>query len=315
MAGSVTLSVEVELGWGVHDIGTYDRLSPDGSTERAYLRRLLARCEELDLPISFDVVGHLFLAECDGHHEGPYPPGWFDEDPGTGPESDGRFYAPDVVEAIEASPVAHEICTHTFSHTLGTMPDETLAADLEAAQRVHERHLGERTVSLVPPRHQQWDADLLADAGIEIARYGVDTGDKSAVNRARELLAGPLPTWEPELVDGVVETYCTTYPSLVSPAIVSGRQRRKHPVFRAVPLTVRQRLHGRSLRRAVDRVADGGGNVNLWCHLFDLSNERQWPPLSRFLGDLAARRDAGDVDVLTLEGLNERVRSGQLVQA
>lgn len=103
--------MEVELGWGVHDLGTYDHLSPDARVERAYLRRLLARCEETNIPILFNVVGHLLLDGCDGNHAGPYPSNWFDADPGTNLETDGLFYAPDIVDQIAASPVAHELCS------------------------------------------------------------------------------------------------------------------------------------------------------------------------------------------------------------
>lgn len=314
MRGEVTLSIEVELGWGVHDIGDYEYVSEDGEAERVYLQRLLGRCEDLDLPVSFDVVGHLFLDECDGRHPGPYPDGWFDADPGTGFPEDGRFYAPDVVDRIASSSVTHELCTHTFSHTLATQPAETVAADLEAAQRVHERHLGRRTKTLVPPRHAPPPDEMLADAGLEIVRCGRDTGDKSRPARVRELVAGPVPTWEPTVEGGVVHAHCTTYPSLTAPAVVAGQERQKHPALRSIPVGVRQRLHLRALRNAVDRAAATGGTVNLWCHLFDLANPYQWPPLSRFLGYLARRRDAGDVAVRTLAGLNEAVRERREVR-
>lgn len=307
--GTVTLSIEVELGWGVHDIGTYGHLSPDGTRERAYLDRLLDRCVETDIPISFDVVGHLLLDGCDGDHGGPYPPRWFDEDPGTDPETDGRFYAPDAVDRIVETPVPHELCTHTFSHTIGSGAPATVKADLARAQQLHERRLGDRTVALVPPRHHLPPRTVLTDSGIQIVRVGRSTRSGSRVSRFRELLVGPIPTWEPRLVDGVVETYCTTYPSLVAPTVVVGRDSSAHPAFRLFPKTVRTQLHLRALRRVVDRVAVEGGHVTLWCHLYDLANEHKWPPLSTFLGALARRRDAGDVDVLTLSELNDRVRA------
>lgn len=308
MGGTVTLSIEVELGWGVHDLGAYDHLSADGRKERTYAKRLLDRCDEMGIPISFDVVGHLLLDECDGHHDGPYPAGWFAEDPGTGPETDGLFYAPDIVDAIATSRTPHEICTHTFSHTLATGPNETVVADLERAQQVHERHLGERTASLVPPRHVPPSRSVLADAGIEIVRPGRDTSEKSRARRFRELVAGPVPTWEPQLVDGIVETYCTTYPSLTAPSLFVGQRAESHPVYRFMPVALRRRLYLRALSESVQRVAETDGDLHLWCHLFDICNEQQWPLVSEFLGYLSERQAAGDVDVLTMAELNDRVR-------
>lgn len=311
MGGTVTLSIEVELGWGVHDKRSYEHLSPDGDAERAHLHLLLELCERLNLPISFNVVGHLLLHECDGHHQGPYPEGWFDEDPGTNVERNGLFYAPDVVERIAASRVPHEICTHTFSHTLAKQPAETVAADLAEAGRLHEQRLGAQPVSLVPPRHAPPPTDVITDAGLEIVRVGRDTSDTSRGSRFQELVAGPLPTWQPTLADGIVETYCTTYPSLTAPTVVAGNRRPEHPALRAVPQSIRRYLHRRKLRRAVDRAARVGEHVNLWCHLSDMCNTRQWPMVSRFLGYLAGRRDAGDVAVITLAGLNDWIRAAE----
>ncbi|WP_164974842.1 hypothetical protein [Halegenticoccus tardaugens] len=50
MSGRLTLSLEIELGWGCHDLGTLDRLSRDGYEETRTLEWLLARCDELEIP-------------------------------------------------------------------------------------------------------------------------------------------------------------------------------------------------------------------------------------------------------------------------
>lgn len=41
MTGIVTLSVEVELGWGMHDLDEFSHLSPNRSAEERALTRLL----------------------------------------------------------------------------------------------------------------------------------------------------------------------------------------------------------------------------------------------------------------------------------
>jgi hypothetical protein len=308
MAGVVTLSMEVELAWGVHDIGEFSHLSDDGGPERAYLESLLERCEAVDVPISFDVVGHLCQSACDGAHDGPHGPEWFDADPGTDAAADPLHYAPGMLRAIRDRPTGHELCTHSYSHVrCDEVGPATLAWELERAQSLLETVTGSRTGSIVPPRHGRPPADALRDADIEIMRMSRDTSGRNVLARAKELVIGPHPTHEPRLVDGVLETYCTTYPSLTSSALPAG-QRSPAAVFRTVPVRTRQYLQRRYLNRAVDRAAATDGYCHLWCHLYDLANEYQWPVIRAFLGDLADRRDRGEVRVLTMADLNDHYR-------
>lgn len=313
MSGTVTISIEIELGWGVHDLGTFGHLSSRGQRERTYLSRLLDRCAELDLPISFDVVGHLGQSSCTGDHDGPHEDGWFDADPSTDVATDPLFYAPEAIEAIEASPADHELCTHTFSHVLcNAVSEETLAWEFERSQEYLEQLTGSRTVSIVPPRHYRPPASALREAGIETMRMCRDTSDRSKPARAKELLVGPHPQFRPQMVDGVVETYCTSYPSLTSSALPAGQRSAARP-FSALPIRSRQYLQRRYLQRALADTAGNDAYCHLWCHLYDLSNWYQWEPISAFLGELAAMRERGTVEVLTMEALNDHVRDADEV--
>lgn len=311
MSGVVTLSMEVELGWGVHDIGDYAHLSDDGAQEREYLGRLLDCCDEIDVPITFDVVGHLCQSACCGNHDGPHESDWFDADPGTDVTADPLFYAPDVVDEIDGRRTDHELASHTFSHVMcNRVGPETVSWELAESQTVLRRTTGSKTVSLVPPRHSRPPTAPLRAADIEITRMSRDTSDKSRRARLKELLIGPHPLFDPVLVDGVVETYCTSYPSLTSSALPAGQRAPLAP-FSAVPVRMRQSLQRRYLRRAVEVAIEEEGYCHLWCHLYDLSNEYQWPVVRAFLRALAAMRDRGDVRVLTMEQLNDHVREKQ----
>ena len=308
MSGVVTLSMEIELGWGVHDIEASAHLSDGGRSERRYLTRLLDRCEAVDVPISFDVVGHLCRSSCDGDHAGPHGEGWFDADPGTDAATDPLFYAPAAIESIADRPTDHELCTHTFSHVrCDDVSRATLAWELRESQKYLRRLGGSSTVSIVPPRHYRPPASALTEAGIETMRICKDTSDRSIPARAKELLVGPHPTFEPRIVDGVLETYCTSYPSLTARALPAGQRPPPAP-FSALPVRTRQYLQRRYLRRAVRDAVENDGYCHLWCHLYDLSNRYQWPPIDAFLGELAALRDRGEVEVLTMAALNDHVR-------
>lgn len=305
MPGTLTISIEIELGWGVHDLPTRRHLSEDGRRERAYLRRLLGKADDCGVPISFDVVGHLLLAECDGSHEGPYPEGWFDADPGTDVETDGLFYGPDMARAVLDADVDHELCTHTFSHLLcHRASDELLSTELERVGELHADVDGE-VVSIVPPRHYRPNNEVLRRNGVRVARYARTKRSPTIAHRFKQVTVGPHPEWEPHVDDGLLETYCTTYPSLTAGTLPSGREPPR-AVFRPLPLAARKRAHEFYLRRATNRAVESGVPLHLWCHLYDLSNEEQWSVLGRYLEFLGDVPDE-ELEVLTMRSLGDRL--------
>ncbi len=309
MTTTVTISIEIELGWGVHDLQRYGHLSERGQEERRYLRKLLDACDAHRIPVSFDVVGHLFLEECAGTHPGPYADGWFEADPGTDRETDPLFYAPDMIDEIVARPTDHELCTHTFSHVLcGDADEDTQRHDLEYAQHLHESEGSGQTTSLVPPRHYDPSADVLRDQGIGIVRVPTDESTATGISRFRELLLGPPPVGEPQIENGIVETYCTSQPTLTAASLPSG-QRATHLAFRWLPVGVRRRLHERYLRTAVDAAIDDDSSLHVWCHLYDLSNEYQFPQIESFLKTLASLREDDEVAVKTMSELDDDIRA------
>lgn len=307
MTGVLTLSVEVELAWGNHDTGEFERLSEDGEAERHYLSRLLAATERHQVPFSFDVVGHLLLESCSGTHDGPHPDGWFRADPGTERDEDGLYYAPDAVEEIRSTSTGHEICTHTFSHALfDEMSRETTAWELRRVQELHRETLGRPATSIVPPRHHSPPYDLLKEYGIEVIRPAMRSETPTKFHRYKELLVGSLPLSELRMRDGVVETSCTTYPSLTAPAFPPG-QGPAHRGFRYLPDAAIERLHVNKLAEATRRAVENDGHLHLWCHLFDVSNRRQLAAVGAYLEWLETYREEADLTVATMDELPDHV--------
>lgn len=307
MSGIVTFSMEIELAWGDHDTGDLDRLSPDGREERTYISKLLAVTEETRIPFSFNVVGHLFLEECSGDHDSPHDDGWFRSDPGTDRRTDGLFYAPDLIAEIRSSSFEHEVCTHTFSHALfDKISRETCVWELDRVQELHREHTGETTRSLVPPRHQSPPKDVLVENGIEVLRPAMRRRTPTKLRRFKELLAGPLPLSELRSDGDVVETTVTTNPSLSAAALPSG-QGTAHPVFRYLPVSLRQRYHLEKLKRATEAAAEAESHLHLWSHLFDISNEYQFEVVREYLEWLDDYRENHDVIVAPMEDLPAHV--------
>lgn len=306
MAGLVTLSIELELGWGKHDLDDFAHLSPDRTAESQALDRLLDCCEALSLPISFDIVGHLLQERCLGHHDGPYPAGWWDHDPGTDEATDPLFYAPSLVDRIRRADTDHELCTHTYSHILADeVPDTVVAHELAAVRDAHRQHGLPDPTSIVMPRHRNAPTRPLRDAGITTIRKPLSGYDRPNLGPLRTLswiLTRDHPVTSLQQTDGLVETFCTPHPSLTTTTLPQG-QSPPHGAFRAMPVRLRQRLQTRYLRDSIDRAAATEGHVHLWTHLYNLANDAQWSPLRDGLAYLAEKRNRDQVQVACMRAL------------
>jgi peptidoglycan/xylan/chitin deacetylase (PgdA/CDA1 family) len=309
---TATITIEIELGWGLVQYDMLDALSEDRKRETETLVQLLSLCDELDLPLTFDVVGHLFLEEPLEDYDGDHPEGWFGDIPQTGLESDPEFYAPDLVQMIRAATVDHELATHTFTHVRsGEVSKETLRWELENVTAVHDEMDGSAPRSFVPPNHSKPPYDVLTDAGIRVVRlpnYHADgiSPPATRVHEAGRILSGRDPLVKPAHVDGLVETYVSEHISLASPLLPSG-QLPPHPLFQALPKSLRRTLHSRALSTTLQKAREQNIPVHHWAHLWDLSNDQQWPQVEQFLRELAAVETEGAVSVRTMGELEQFV--------
>jgi peptidoglycan/xylan/chitin deacetylase (PgdA/CDA1 family) len=307
VTATVTLSLEIELGWGYHDLRRFGKLGPDREPTTRTLGRLLDLCDELEIPFTFDVVGALAHDEVTEVREGPHPDGWFETVADVGPSRPALFCAPDLVGDVRRAAVPHEICTHTYSHVLcGDVPDHVVAWELETANEVLGRFLDDPPVSFVPPRHSPPPKRVLRENGVDIVRTIGSDPAPTKLHKLNDLLFDPPDPMAPAVVDGVVETYCTPYTTLTSSMLPSG-QKPPLKMFGPIPRRVRQRLHRRYLDRAVEKAVARDSYTHLWGHLHELGNDAQWRPIRSFLESLAARRDRGEVEVLTMAGLRDHV--------
>lgn len=323
MTGTVTLSVEIELAWGVahvDEMAPLERHSPNRREETARLDALLAVCDELDLPISFDAVGHLLLESCSGAHAGPHPAGWFESDPGTSHRDDPLYYAPDLIDAVTGAPTEHELCTHTFSHARCDQTDPAvLDWELRRVAEVHNDRDAGPVTSFVPPVHAPPPRDVLREHDIRTVRRPVEYRPPVAdpdppsgpfgqlIWRLRrldpvEMLFRTPTIRDPKRRNGLTETYVSWHTSLSAPYLRNGRVR-PHPVYRAVPRSIRQHHHLRHLLAGLREAARTDTSIHYWTHLFNLAPAEQWAPVRNFLRALARYRDQGAVQVSTMNEL------------
>ncbi|ELZ40567.1 Polysaccharide deacetylase [Halorubrum californiense DSM 19288] len=294
----------------MHDLETFSHLSRDRAAEERVLSDLLQACRRNGIQVTFDVVGHLLEESCDGVHPGPYPTGWWKNDPGTSRREHPLFYAPDLVEKIRSDSIDHEICTHTYSHVLADeVSDKTLNRDLTAARAAHEEQGLPSPESIVMPRHREVDYSILSDHGIDVIRTPIKKYNPEIKNPFQKywwIATRNHPPCEIRLSQGLLETTCTPHPSLSSTILPSG-QRRPSPYFRLLPRPVRERLHRRYLRDAIGLAAEEDEHVHLWTHLHNIANDSQWRAIKPTLDDLGRCQEQGDAEILRMCDLREVV--------
>jgi UV DNA damage repair endonuclease len=310
MTATVTLSLEVELGWGAPVGNNYSVLSESRESETNTLNSLLKHCDKLEIPFTFDIVGHLFHESCSGNHPSPHDNGWFRNDPGTNIKTDPQFYAPDLISEITDSQAEHEIATHTYSHALlDEISRETIEWEFNQAKDQHADAQIDLPKSLVPPCHRDVPLDIVRESGIETVRTPFvnyrrpDTSGK--VSSLHWLITRTHPVGFLMERKGVILTPCTHHPSLSTPLLPQGQQS-VNPLLRVLlPTPIRQRIHRQYLQNAVDRVIERNSHLHLWTHLFNISNKKQSKPLFEFLRYLSAKAKNGEIHLRTMDELPE----------
>lgn len=170
------VSIDTELAWGSFDRDGLKKYGHQYAQEREIVRNLLNLFERYGISATWAVVGHLFLSRCSP--KGPdshdhvlqpeyhwYPQGWLSHDPFSDADSAPFFYAPDIVDAILASPQPHEIASHTFTHAI--LGDQECTREVAYSQLAECRRLahqkGAVLRSIVFPRNSIGHLDVLCE--------------------------------------------------------------------------------------------------------------------------------------------------------
>ena len=187
MRPTLVISIDHEFIWGC-----FDQLGPDAFLKvypdpRGVVRALVDLFEELQIPTTWAMVGHLFLASCNRGHDGrPHPEiarphhrwysgDWLGADPCTDRTRDPLWYGDDILDLIQSARAGHEIACHSFSHVVYGDPGchrEAASTDLRACVETAARR-GIKLRSFVFPRNSEGHHALLREHGF-IAFRGED---------------------------------------------------------------------------------------------------------------------------------------------
>lgn len=182
--GVFTLSLDVELCWGVVD--KPDQLKKNMTyykEARDCIEKILQLLEKYNISATWAVVGHLFRQECiskDGqkHMDIPrsiypwYDKDWFDESPCTCHREAPLWYGRDIVEKIMGCAARQEIACHSFSHIpYGDKNTKREALQADLTNCIDEAgKLDLKLRSFVFPRNTAGYIDELRSFGFEAYR-------------------------------------------------------------------------------------------------------------------------------------------------
>lgn len=165
MGGTLLVSLDFELFWGMLDVCPLDAYRDNVLGGRKAIPRLLELFRKYDIHATWATVGFLF-AENYGELSACFPKGtarpaydnraldpydWFDKIGRDAP----CFYAPELIRLVAETP-GQEIGSHTFSHYYCREKGQTLEqfrSDMEAAKKIAADH-GYAVTSVILPRNQ-----------------------------------------------------------------------------------------------------------------------------------------------------------------
>lgn len=301
--GYFVLSFDTELAWGYFDKEEMRRelFSPDGSRERAAIRKLLALCDEFQVPATWAIVGHLAMShdrcgeDCPVHSwRGRYSS--YDEIRG------GRhplWYGRDVVETLVAAEDRHEIAFHGFSHRPF---DEASMGRHEADTEIRLwlsafADLGPTPRSVVFPRNVVGHLDVLQDHGFVAYRSVCPEPYGSGVMRLAAKYADQLLGFTVPPAHVIAPGYSPAMVDVPASVEMFGFNRQ---LERRLDTNGLHRLRMRRVVRAVRRAGRTGGTVHLWAHPWEFRDDKDFDKLRFVLEVVAAERDAGRLETMTM---------------
>jgi peptidoglycan/xylan/chitin deacetylase (PgdA/CDA1 family) len=279
-AGMLTISIDLELAWGVWVHLTPEDLRLAEGAERPICAALIELFDRHQVPATWAVVAALL-----------------DESSAAArPGARACWFAPDIIERLRRNTAGHEIASHSGRHIyFDTASAADAREDLEFARSVH-RAQGLGFDSFVFPRGAAGHLDVVADVGLRV----FNAADVGWVDGARRL--GKRVGQVANLVDKLLPIppapataeQCGELVHIPKSMLLMGRNGLRGYVM---PRVTRAKLCA-GLRRA----QASGGIFHLWFHPsnFYYRREEQLATLDRFLAQAANEAAQGRIEIRTM---------------
>ncbi|MEZ5787183.1 MAG: polysaccharide deacetylase family protein [Xanthobacteraceae bacterium] len=285
--GTLTISIDLELAWGVWDRVTPEALHFAENAERPICAALIDLFDRYDVPVTWATVAALLDPKSAEERPGPA----------------SCWYAPDVIEQIQRASARHEIGSHGGRHIdLAAAAAPEADADLHFAGELHRRH-GLPFRSFVFPRNRIGNLAAVARAGLQVFR-GRDVGWTNAAGRGGRWAAKAA-----NLADKALPIApCAVAPqreaaliNLPGSMLLIGRNGPRRFVL---PTVTRAKL-----AMGLDRAIRDGATFHLWFHPsnFYYRRNEQLDTLAHFLGLAAEESRRGRIVIETMGQYAERI--------
>jgi len=304
--GAVVISIDAELGWGFHDYPAEERPTDRIARSRWGWQRLVETLAEFRIPATWAVVGHLFERECNGAHVGhPSPSGWFAHERGDDPMDERYRFAPELIQRLVESDVAHDIGSHTYSHVELDADYATEALARAECDRATEAAAaaGVELDSFVFPRNHVGHRETLAKQGFSCYRgQQPDTGADGPYSRPlRKLARATVVSDPPPLVEPHVDEYgLVNIPASLYLFGFEGRARRLLSATLGDPIV-------RQARLGIDAAAASDGICHLWLHPNNLTTEVDLARVRAVCKYIDRVREERDLRVETMQTVASRI--------
>ena len=292
--GTVVISVDAALGWGVNGVDTPLNRIEDARDGWRFLVDLL---DTLEIPATWAVAGHLLLSECDRRHDDhPLGPSWFARERTAWADRPEVRFADGLVKAVCESDPDHEIGCQGFSNVEFGHPETTAAtarAELAAASRAAQAR-GIDLSSFVFPHNSVGHRGELAAAGFTCYRGVIP----DRTGRHRKLLDAMVGSSSPRLVTPAVDEWgLVDVPASLHLFRFDGLTRALlEPAF-GDPVVDH-------VERGLDELERSDRVFHLWLRPSSVRSERDRRRIRAVCSSISERRDA--VDVETMEAVAAR---------
>jgi len=285
--GTVSISLDFELGWGAMETGLWRMREANGVYRnlRPIMTRMTGLLGDLELSLTWATVGAMISAP---------KPADFDHLPDAFRTRAVDFLAQsdalthdgrDLFAMVAECATPQDIGSHTFSHTRFPAPEFSRAAkqhDLEMAVSAVENQTNQTPRSFVFPLNQPGDLDLVSEAGFEVARLAPEA-PKSRVGKLMVKLRGAGPS---AFRSAQTDTLSTETGSFL---YTWGIHRDRH---------LRRALANRQLAQGLRWASTSDFHMHIWLHPFNLSEvEHLEDDFTALLRTLAIMRDAGSIRI------------------
>ncbi|WP_435361981.1 polysaccharide deacetylase family protein [Haloarchaeobius sp. DFWS5] len=299
--GTVTISIDAELGWGFHFLE--DRPPTRIENARSGWMQLIDLLSTFDVPATWAVVGHLYIDGCDGNH-GDHPLGesWFEIERDEWAARPNLRFGRDLVTAVRESGVGHELGCHTFSHVVmgeDYVTHDVAIAELERSVDAATAAGFERPRSFVYPWNSVAHRDTLAATGFTCYR-GQSPRTLSPLQKVR---SGTIGTLTPPLVRPEVDEF-----GLVNVPASQFLFEFEWPARGLVEPRLGDPVVARA-KAGIDAAATAEDDAvfHMWLHPNNITSYRDVTRLRAILAYLDDRRES--VSIQTMGDVAERVRS------